>query len=169
MPIEEADGPAPPELPLPKWRPEPGEEQEQFMDWCLARLAEVASDDELEAAARELQADTDAEEMLRDLMEEPLFKQARSLLPLLTRDLFRLYRHGPPTVATVAPNVGGRPGDPKVAAARIDNARLTILFKQHFGQHRRPCRPSRLQILETRHSLTAEQAKTLEAYLSKAK
>ena len=139
------------------------------MDWCLAMLAEVASTVELEAAIRELQADTEAEEMLRDLVEEPLFAEARTLMPLLTREAFRLYRHGPTTAATGDPNVGGRPGDPKIAAARIDNARLTLLFKRHFGQHRRPCRPSRLEILQARHSLTAAQSKTLEGYLSKAK
>lgn len=166
---DDAFGPPLPELPLPKWRPTPGAEQEQFTHWCLAKLAEVASEEELEAACRVLQADAEAEDMLRDLVEEPLYQQALALMPLLTRDVFRLYRHGPPSPANVQPDAGGRPADPKIAAARIDNARLTILFKLHFGQHRRPCRPSRLDILRARHELSEAQCKTLEGYLSKAK
>jgi hypothetical protein len=139
---DDAYGPAPTERPLPKWRPEPGEGQKQFMDWCLAMLNEVADNEQLEATIRELRADTDAESMLRDMVEEPLFETARGLMPLLTRDVFRLYRHGPPVVPTMETDFGGRPGDPKVAAARIDNARLTVLFKRHFGRHRR-CKPSK--------------------------
>lgn len=166
---DDAYGPAPTERPLPQWRPEPGDEQAQFLDWCLAMLNEVADSEELEATVRELQADTDPESMLRDLVEEPLFERARGLMPLLPREAFRLYRHGPPVVAKGGPDRGGRPGDPKVAAARIDNARLTVLFKRHFGQHRRPCRPSRAEILKARHSLTDAQLQTLEGYLSKAK
>lgn len=164
---DDAYGPPPEEAPLPKWRPGPGAEQEHFVQWCLAKLEDVSDTEELEAAMRELQTDVEAEEAARDLVEQPIFEKARELMPLLTRDVFRLYRHGPPAAPSIEPDKGGRPGDVKIAAARIDNARLTVLFKRHFGgKSRRPCRPSRLEILKARHDLTEEQVDTLENYLS---
>ena len=48
----------------------------------------------------------------------------------------------------------GIKGNAKVAAAVIDNARLTALFKRHFGgNYRRPSKPSRIEILCERHGL----------------
>lgn len=167
---DDAYGPAPRARPLPKWSPEPGEEQEAFKQWCLAMLAEVSSEEELEEAMRELQADNEAEDMLRDLVEEPLFKQARELMPLLTREAFRRYRHGPEQQTPAKPNKRGAKADVKIAEARLDNARLTVLFKRHFeGNYRRPSAPSRMEILSARHELSTGQKITLENYLTKWK
>lgn len=163
---EDAYGPAPDEPPLPPWNPQTDGERDTFLRWCLAMLDRREAEPVLERAMRELQADGQAVELLRDLVEQPMFEQACEQLPFLTRDAFRLYRHGPQEAMVKQPTKRGIKGNVNVAAAVIDNARLTTLFRQHFGgNYRRPSKPSRIDILRARHGLAEWECRVVERYL----
>lgn len=163
---EDAYGPAPAGPPLPPWDPQTDDERAAFIEWCITMLGREAEEQDLEAAMRELQADDDATEMLRDLTEEPIFELAKAQMPFLTREAFRLYRYGPKQRRNEKLKKRGLKPNLKVVAAVIDNARLTALFKAHFnGQYRRPSAPGRIKILRARHKLKDHECKTLEGYL----
>jgi hypothetical protein len=166
---EDAYGPAAPDesvLPVPPWEPQTDGERRAFIDWSLEMLNREAQEPELEQAMRELQADERAVVLLGDLVDEPVFRQACALMPGLTREAFRHYRHGPQEPPAKKPKKRGIKANPKVVAAVIDNARLTSLFKRHFGGlYRRPSKPSRIDILRARHGLGDWECDTVQRYL----
>lgn len=170
---EDAYGPPKDEAPLPpkpKWTPAPGPEREAFITWSLAMLDRMYEEHDLEHCIRELQADYEGHRVLREIINQPLFDAARKLMPHLTSTAFARYRYGAADKKASKPKKVGRKGAAKVAAARIDNARLTIIWRKHFdGQDRRDVAPSRLDILQRRHGLTDSERDTLENYLSKLK
>lgn len=170
---EDAYGPPALEAPLPPkptWTPAPGPEQEAFIVWSLAMLDRQYEERDLEAQIRELQAHDDGHRLLREMVDQPLFEAAQRTMPYLTRQAFNKYRYGPEDRKPRLPKKAGRKGNAKIDAARIDNARLTLIWREHFnGQDRRPCAPGRLDILKRRHGLSDDERDTVESYLFKLK
>jgi hypothetical protein len=106
---------------------------------------------------------------LRDLLDKPTFEALRADLPFISWEEFKQQRYGGDAEPPKRASKPGTKADPAVAAAVIENAKLTRLFKRHFGKTRRPSRPSRADILQVRHGLSESQVITLEGYLFKAK
>ncbi len=155
--------------PKPEWTPAPGREQEAFMAWCLTMLDREFEERDLEAAIREMQADDQGYWLLREMADQVPFEQARKLMPHLTWEGFERYRYGTEDRKPRKAKRGAK-GNAKVAAARMDNARLTIIWRKYFdGQDRRQCKPSRLDILQRRHELNEGERETIENYLFKLK
>lgn len=170
---EDAYGPSAEEPPpLPDWNTKP-EDQGAFVQWSLAMLDREAEELNFESAARDASANDDAVMMLREMMDmrpSGAFDQARKLMPHLTWEAFRLYRYGAPKEKMRKLSKRGRKPNPNVAAAVIDNARLTAIFRRHFnGAYRRPGPPSRMDILRMRHKLSDEDCITVEGYITKFK
>lgn len=166
-----AYGPAePPALPLPKWKPGPGREREEFTAWCLDMLDRIAADDEsLERAFREAAADEEAVLPFRRMVDAPLFEEARKLMPLLKLKDFERFRYGDQKDNTRKRKKSGPKPNPKVKAAIVDNSRLTAVWLKHFGVARRDDFPRRIDILSARYDMTEDERDTLDNYLSKNK
>lgn len=138
------------------------------MDWCLTMLDRIADNEDLEPALQTLMKDDAAERLLCEMVDQPDFDRARKLMPYLSRKDFERFRYGPKATRARNPKKSGRKANKKVRAAVIDNERLTMLWVAHFeGQMNRPCKPSRLDILERRHSLDTSERDTVENYISK--
>ncbi len=164
-----AYGPAEPplaELPRPRWEPETNEEREAFIVWCFAMLDRIAEDKDLEAALRKIMEDEDAVLMLRQVADQPAFEAARKLMPLLLFEDFERFRYGRHDHRR---KLAGRKANEKIKAARVDNGRLTVLWRKHFEEEARKVQPTRLQILQRRHGLDDGETETLENYITKLK
>lgn len=164
---DDAYGPAPVEAPLPKWNPESEAERRHFIWWCC----EMLERDRLDSGEAIGVSDADSPEVywLRDLLDKPTFEALRIDLPFMTWEEFKRQRYGDDADPSDHPIKPGTKADPEIAAAIIENTKLTTLFKRHFGKVRRASRPSRSEILQIRHGLSEGQVITLEGYLFKAK
>ena len=152
---------------LPSWNPENEAERRHF----ILRCCEMLEQDRLESGEADQSSDPDSPEVywLRDLLDKPTFEALQADLPYMTWEEFKRQRYGEYAEPNDPSSKPGTKADPAVAAAIIENAKLTRLFKRHFGKVRRASRPSRSEILQARHGLSEGQVITLEGYLFKAK
>jgi hypothetical protein len=152
-----------PVLPLPSWDPTTDRERRAFVRWCCAMLEREAREQDMEPAIRELQSNEEGWRLLRDLVDRPVFDRLLLELPHLSWDDFKLNRYGIDDDAKKNPRAPGIKPNLKVAAALIDNARLTVLFKHHFdGKYRRPSAPGRIAILQKRHDLADHECDMIQ-------
>lgn len=150
---------------LPPWHSDKREEQEALLRWAVDALDDFDPRDLGERLAA--MNSPHNVRRTRELFDRPLFERLRADLPHLTWEAFCAARYGPKV--SPPPGKRGRKGSGKVAAAKADNERLTILFERHYGRTKREAHPSRMAILETRHQLTTDEYLTVENYITKVR
>lgn len=150
---------------LPPWHSDDQDEQQAFLRWAVDALDEFDPHD-LSDWMERANSDHNVRRVL-EYGDRPLFERLRADLPHLTWEAFCAARYGPRPKKPLGKR--GPKGSAKVAAAKADNARLTILFLRCYGETTRPGHPSRMAILEARHGLNAKDYATVENYITKAR